>query len=380
MHHNLKIVLLSVFFTLVLFLIFFFKPISNYIYYSIYNKEYLSINVSVVNNPIQTICAEATNRIFLKASVKNSVGKPMKNAPVRIFIQSGSGNLSLEKGATNALGECIFSYTPPNYYELENLKSNPSVKITTQIGNSTKSSSIKINLISTPIVMIYGFQESSEVYANLNEFLTENKFDCSIMEYDSKAGVLEGTKVLEDFLVQKKQEYMNNGILVNKFTLITHSMGGLVARYYTTNENYLKHEDINKIIFTSVPHKGSYIAALGQSFYKDKSIKDLAPDSNLFTNVFESAINRGLNMSIQVANITSQYDEVVTAESSSLDEWKIKTETFNIGENNFTVDSILSGDLLNAPNHKGILNNKKVFQRILEMLNSNLSYPSEVVN
>lgn len=380
MHHNLKILLLSIFFTLVLFLLFFFKPISNYIYYSIYDKETLSINVSVINTRIHTICAESSNRVFLRASIKSAEGKPMKNAPVKIFIEKGAGELSLLKGSANSLGECIFSYTPPNYYELGNTNSDPSAKITAQIRNSTKSSSINIKLISTPIVMIYGFQETAEVYANLNEFLAENKYDCSIMEYDSKAGVVEGSKVLENFLLQKKQEYMNNGILVNKFTLITHSMGGLVARYYTTSEEYLKHEDVNKIIFTSVPHKGSYIAALGQTFYKDKSIKDLAPDSNLFMSIFESAINKGLNASIQVANIASQYDEVVTEESSSLDEWKVHTEMFNIGESNFTVDSILSGNLLNAPNHKGILNNNKVFQRILEMLNSNLSYPAEMVN
>jgi len=334
----------------------------------------------VVNAPIHTICAESSNRIILKASVKNFDGKPMKNAPVKVLIENGIGKLSSESGTTNSFGELLFSYTPPNFYELGSSKSDPSVKITSQIKNSTKSSSIEIKLIPSPIVMIYGFQESAEVYVNLAEYLTENNFECSILDYDTKAGVIEGAKVLEDYLFQKKQEYMSNGILVNKFTLITHSMGGLVARYYTTSENYLKNEDVNKIIFTSVPHKGSYIATLGQTLYNDQSIKDLAPDSDLFTNVFESAINKGLNPSIQVANIASQYDEVVTEESSSLEEWKISTEMFNIGENSFTVDSILNGDLLNAPNHKGILNNTKVFQRILEMLNSNLSYPAELVN
>ena len=380
MQRNLKLLLISVLFTLILFLLFFFKPISSYIYYSIYNKESLTISISVVNAPIHTICAESSNRIILKASVKNFDGKPMKNAPVKVLIENGIGKLSSESGTTNSFGELLFSYTPPNFYELGSSKSDPSVKITSQIKNSTKSSSIEIKLIPSPIVMIYGFQESAEVYVNLAEYLTENNFECSILDYDTKAGVIEGAKVLEDYLFQKKQEYMSNGILVNKFTLITHSMGGLVARYYTTSENYLKNEDVNKIIFTSVPHKGSYIATLGQTLYNDQSIKDLAPDSDLFTNVFESAINKGLNPSIQVANIASQYDEVVTEESSSLEEWKISTEMFNIGENSFTVDSILNGDLLNAPNHKGILNNTKVFQRILEMLNSNLSYPAELVN
>lgn len=378
MHHNLKIILLSIFFTLVMFLLFFFKPISNYVYFSLYNKNTLLINLSAVNTPFHTISAECSNRVFLNASVKNSKGVPMPNIPVKISLENGNGELSTEKGSTNAYGEFIFSFSPKNYYELDNKADNPSIKINAQIETTNKSSSIKFKLISTPIVLIYGYQESPEVYDNLSEFLIENKFNCSILKYDSKSGVINCSKILEEFLYQKKQEFSKKGILVNKFTLITHSMGGLVARYYTTSEDYINNNDVNKIIFTSAPHKGSYIASLGENFYNDQSIKDLAPDSDLFTNIFENAINKGLNPSIQVANITSQYDEVVTEESSSLDEWKINTEMFNIGDSNFTMDSILSGNLLNAPNHKGILNNKKVFQRILEMLNTNLSYPSEI--
>ncbi len=378
MHHNVKIIFLSVFFTIIMFLLFFFKPISSYIYYSIYNKENLIVNVSVVNSQIHTLSAESSNRVFLKASVKNPEGFPMSNAPLRIFIENGTGELSVQKESTNSLGECLFSYTPKNYYELQGETSNPNVKITAQIKNSTKSSSKEFKLISTPVILIYGYQEASDVYYHLSEYLTEKNFYCSTMEYDSKGGVIPGAKVLENYLNNKKQEFINKGILVNKFTLITHSMGGLVARSYTASDAYIKNEDVNKIIFISVPHKGSYFAALGENFYNDVSIKDLAPDSTLFTDIFETSINKGLNRSIQIANITSQYDEVVTEESSSLDQWKIDTEMFNIGDNNFTVDSILSGDLLNAPNHKGILNNKKVFQRIEEMLNTNLAYPSEI--
>lgn len=378
MHHNLKIIFLSVFLTIVLFLLFFFKPISSYIYYSMYNKENLVISISVVNSQIHTLSAESSNRVFLKASVKNTDGFPMSNAPLRIFIENGTGELSIKRGSTNSLGECLFSYTPQNHYELQGKTVNPSVKITAMINNSTKSSSKEFKLISTPVVLVYGYQESSEVYYHLSEYLKDKNFHCSTMEYDSKAGVITGAQALEKFLNAKKQEFINKGILVNKFTLITHSMGGLVARCYTSSKAYVKNEDVNKIIFISVPHKGSYFASLGENFYNDASIKDLAPDSHLFANVFEWSINKGLNRSIQIANITSQYDEVVTEESSNLDEWKINTEMFNIGDNNFTVDSILSGDLLNAPNHKGILNNNKVFLRINEMLNTNLSYPSQI--
>jgi len=53
-------------------------------------------------------------------------------------------------------------------------------------------------------------------------------------------------------LQKQKKDFLSQGILVNKFDLITHSMGGLVARYYSASQNYLKNDDINKIIFLSV--------------------------------------------------------------------------------------------------------------------------------
>ena len=142
--------------------------------------------------------------------------------------------------------------------------------------------------------------------------------------------------------------------------------------------DYIKNDDINKIIFLSVPHKGSILASIAEEYFNDRSIKNLMPDDELFTKTFAGMINGGLNKSIQVGNVLSQYDEVVTEENASLEEWGIKTEIFRVGDNSFTVDNLLSGDILHAPNHKGILNNKRVFDRIFEMLNSNLSYPSAV--
>lgn len=151
-----------------------------------------------------------------------------------------------------------------------------------------------------------------------------------------------------------------------------------MARYYSASKNYLKNDDINKIIFLSVPHKGSVLASIGEEYFNDRSIKELVPDNELFVNIFPNTINSGLNSSIQIGNLLSQYDEVVTDESASLDKWGIKTEIFNVGENNFTVNNLLNGNILDAPNHKGILNNNMVFNRIVEMLNTDLPYPAVI--
>jgi len=77
------------------------------------------------------------------------------------------------------------------------------------------------------------------------------------------------------------------------------------------------------------------LASIGEEYFKDKSIKELVPDNELFVSIFPNTINGGLNNSIQTGNLLSQYDEVVTNESAALDKWGIKTEIFNVGENSF---------------------------------------------
>jgi hypothetical protein len=87
-------------------------------------------------------------------------------------------------------------------------------------------------------------------------------------------------------------------------------------------------------------------------------------------------INAGLNPSIQTGSILGQYDEVVGVDSASLDDWNIRRELFDIGESNFTVDKLLDGEILQATNHKMILYNKKVYQRVEQMLETDLPYPA----
>jgi hypothetical protein len=86
-------------------------------------------------------------------------------------------------------------------------------------------------------------------------------------------------------------------------------------------------------------------------------------------------INKGLNDRIQVGSMIGQYDEVVSPENASLKEWGIKTEVFNVGESNLTMDKLLNGSITEAANHKTILSNSRVFARILEMLTGELPYP-----
>jgi pimeloyl-ACP methyl ester carboxylesterase len=339
------------------------------------SKDDLKINLSVINSQINTISAEPSNKVYLKVEVKDASGFSMPNVQISLYANSNEGSVFPRKAVTDKFGEYVASYTPVNYYSKFFDPYDSTVNITAGIKGTNIKSSVKLKLIPVPVILVHGYQESSSVFDNLSEYLNSKGYSSSAVDYDSTAGIVFGSDSLDNFLNEQKNDMLKQGILVNKFNLITHSMGGLVSRYYTSSEKYIKSNNVNKIIFLSVPHRGSYLASIGEHYFADKSIEDLAPESELFSRLFLNMINRGLNPSIQVGNILSQYDEVVTPESASLDDWGIKTEIFNMGENNFTVDNILSGSIMEAPNHKSILNNTKVFERIYEMLNSDLTSP-----
>ncbi|NLP15117.1 MAG: alpha/beta hydrolase [Clostridium sp.] len=376
MHSTRKNIILIMMILIVFISFIHFEHIYSFLYHTFYNKDGLSIYISFANTQIRSVSSEPSNNVYLKAMVKDSSGKPIPNISIDFINSDGTGDIKPKTSKTNHLGECIATYIPPYYYDIGAGKT--SVDITASITGTNKTDRLQVDLVPVPVVFVHGYQEGPGVFDNLNEYLTSKGFSCSSISYDSTQGVESASKDLNVFLHQQKKDFMNMGILVNRFDLITHSMGGLVARYYSGSMDYIKNDDINKIIFLSVPHKGSILASIAEEYFNDRSIKNLMPDDELFTKTFAGMINGGLNKSIQVGNVLSQYDEVVTEENASLEEWGIKTEIFRVGDNSFTVDNLLSGDILHAPNHKGILNNKRVFDRIFEMLNSNLSHPSNV--
>ena len=76
-----------------------------------------------------------------------------------------------------------------------------------------------------------------------------------------------------------------------------------------------------------------------------------------------------------MGNIIGQYDEVVSPESGMLNEWDIDTQIFNLGNSNFSVDNFSDVDISKSAIHRVILNNRKVFEKVVEMLKKNLTYP-----
>lgn len=362
-----------------LLLVIYIFPLQNFINSAagvFYPRSDLIVSLELANPGVKMLSAEPSNRLLLQVFVRNLSGKPVQGVNVRFFVEQGIGETYPSEAKTDKFGRCIMTYIPPDFRPELFKNNNTDVNITASITRSGASSSARVTLVRVPVVYVHGYQENGGVFDNLKEYLSSRGFESKALNYKSDEGVIPASQELLSFLNQEKISFMSKGIQVNKFDVITHSMGGLVARYYTCSEEYVRNENIRKLIFISVPHKGSPWASAGETYFKDKAIKDLAPDSELLTARLPAMLNKGLNSSIQVGNIIAQYDEVVSPESASLEEWNIKTEVFYIGENNLTMDNIINGSIMEAANHKNLLNNKKVFEEIFSMLNRDLSYPA----
>ena len=359
-----------------IFILLIFTYVTNFTEYVpnlFFEDTKMMLKIETMNPYVKNVSIGRNNLVYFKAVLKYMDGTPAKYQQIENILQ-GFGEIIPNKQLTDKNGEAIFYYRHDALTISSSTESN-NLEIKSVHSKDVSSSIVKLNLLSSPVILIHGYRESPVIFNNLKSFLSDKGIDAYILEYDSTLGVETAAKSLSSFIEKTKKDLFSKGIISNNFTLIAHSFGGLVSRYYSCSKENLLSENINKIVFLSVPHNGTDIALLAENFYKDQSIKDLSPGSKIFSEVFPAMINKGLNMNIQTANILGQYDEVVTPESASLSRWKIDTLLYEVGENARTFDNIINGSIIEAPNHNSVLNNQKIFERIFRMMTQNLSYP-----
>lgn len=340
-----------------------------------------SVKLTSGDPKISALSADPTNKYELKVKVTNSKGEAVPYADVLFTIDGPAPadcSFEPEEGETGADGSFTTFFIPPASLD-NNIEKNTDGSITVELGAKLKgterSSSIKIKLVPVPVVLVHGYQASPEIFFGLREYMSEDGYASSALDYNSEKGIAFASFELSKYLAKRKSALLAEGIRVKRFDLVAHSMGGLVARYYTCSKEYLSRNDVRKLIFVSVPQKGSPFASLGLQYYNDNSIRDMATDSKLITDVFPAMINSGLNPSIETGSILDRFDEVVSVQNASLADWKINTGIYDVGESNLTVDKLMNGEILKATNHKRILYNMKVYQKIVEMLGNQMPYP-----
>ncbi len=240
-----------------------------------------------------------------------------------------------------------------------------------------KSKGVRCNfkLSPPPVLLIHGFQDTSESMIPLKHYLDNKGFRVYAIDYDTNSDIESMAEALGSFINNIKSDLFEINVFTDKVDIVAHSLGGLVSRYYSTNEFYSEEQNIRKIIFINVPHHGTPWAEAGAALLDSPFLKELYPTANLFTSSFPSSINKGLNHKIQVANIALENDEVVPLPSSRLDAWGIETKIYRIGSSPLSLESIISNQAGGNSGHRQILFFVPVFDNILQYLTYNQSYP-----
>lgn len=346
--------------------------------YELGDKTSLKVSLHAMAPGITSISAESQNEMGIEALVTDPSGNPVPAAKVILEEKNGIGAFSYLSERTSKNGALVVIYSPPEQSACLKTKASADITISARLFGTNSEASLTFKLVRVPIVFVHGYKASPTIFDNFNAYMKAAGFMTAGLDYDSGLGVASGAAQLDAFLGKLSIDYARKGILTTRFDIISHSMGGLVSRYYTCSQDYMAKSNVSKIIFLSTPQKGSPFASLGLKYYKDRGIYDLMPDSELYTKTFLSMFNGGLNSTIRTASILGQYDEVVSTDSASLERWGIKTEVFHVGESNFTVDKLLTGKIVEAANHKLVLDNLKVYRRVEELLLSGIPYPEKV--
>jgi len=322
------------------------------------------------------ICADGSQPILLDVVLVDSNQEPVPFSLIDVNMTNFKGVIKPKYPVTGKDGRITISIIPetlqPKTNSEEPLETDVSIKL---MARKSREITWKGKLIPPPVLLVHGFQDTSESMIPLKIHLEKKGLSVHAIDYDTNSDIETMAGELEKYIEKIKLSLIKENIYTNRVDIVAHSLGGLVARYYSTNDSFPGKQNIRKIIFINVPHHGTPWAEAGAALLGSPFLNQLYPTADLFTITFPSFINKGLNHKIQVANIALENDEVVPLPSSTLDYWGIKTKIYRIGSDPLSLKSVVSNQASGSSFHRQILFFIPVFEDILQFLTNNQPYP-----
>ncbi|NLY17462.1 MAG: hypothetical protein GX045_00510 [Clostridiaceae bacterium] len=338
----------------------------------------LTMNLRVFPGNNTTICADGSNPIFIDVALVDSEQEPVPYSLINVNLINFTGKVKPKYPITGKDGRVTITVIPdfiqpkPDFSAVQSLETDVSVKL---VSNKSREFSWNGKLLPPPVLLVHGFQDTSESMIPLKIHLEGKGLLVYAIDYDTGSDIETMSGDLENYIEKVKSDLLRKGIFAGKVDIVAHSLGGLVSRYYTTSEHFCEKQNVRKIIFINVPHHGTPWAEAGAALLDAPFLHQLYPTADLFIIIFPSFINKGLNHKIQVANIALENDEVVPLPSSTLDLWGIKTKIYRIGQDPLRLDSIVSNQTSGSSFHRQILFYVPVFEDVLQFLTNNQPFP-----
>ncbi len=176
-----------------------------------------------------------------------------------------------------------------------------------------------------PVMLVHGFCGSTATWWKMSDYLRGEKFDTYQGDYGATNQAIEGLSlILKNDIRKQKVDYANSNIKLAKVDAIGHSMGGLIARYYTHGLTDYD-GDVRKLIMVGTPNHGvSWIDKKLGNVASDWHQTHRIPAEQLYSeSPFMKALNSGektgahLNNDVQYGNIYGFPDDWVVSAASA---------------------------------------------------------------
>ena len=144
---------------------------------------------------------------------------------------------------------------------------------------------------SQEILFIHGFTGDKTTFGKLPEFLAKT-FDCKTRSFEYPTGWMSDSPSIY-FLAQGFDTWFRNTVEAERVSIISHSMGGLVARKFVTLQAYRRRPIdtyVAQMTFVASPHDGANLASIGKRIpgLASSQIHDLSPTSGFTAELKEA--------------------------------------------------------------------------------------------
>lgn len=162
------------------------------------------------------------------------------------------------------------------------------------------------------VVLLHGFWRTSKSLSKIERVLKRKGYVVVNVNYPSKSKTIEECAEYLKRVIEEK--CVDNNKTIN---FITHSMGGIVLRYYLANNNLI---NLGRVVMSAPPNKASKWADLLCKFKIARNL--LGPALGQFTSYGESILKKLPEPNYEVGIIAGKYDFTVPGDDVKLKNMK----------------------------------------------------------
>ncbi len=297
---------------------------------------------AVTGKPFIGTAADGTSSLGISISLPecNEGCSNVKMSQPNIGKLEGDALDTISNVKLDSTGTAEITYYPPDYLTKDQLTQNldihqsgskawatqvPLILTYTNASGQEEKIESEILVYRPPVMLVHGFLGATTTWNKMSTYLRGEKFDTYLGNYGTTNQSIEGLSlILKQDIQKQKNDYANADIKLTKVDVVGHSMGGLIARYYSHGlANY--EGDVKKIIMVGTPNHGiswtkKITGSIGASWYQTHQL----PAEQLYSkSSFIKTLNSGekngthLNPDIQYGNIYGFPDDWIVNSASA---------------------------------------------------------------